>query len=104
MLTDEDYALKRRWDLFCHELLEEISMKMRGAFPALKSKPVKPVPLEVLAEAWHSLPLTSYSYFTRRLSELWEKAGGVEEPPSERELAEIRGDERYHAMADGERY
>ena len=26
MLTDEDYALKRRWDLFCHELLEEVSM------------------------------------------------------------------------------
>jgi len=103
MLTDEDYALKRKWDLFCHELLEEISMKMRGAFPALKSKPVKPVPLEVLAEAWHSLPLTSYSYFTRRLSELWEKAGGTEEPLTEREIREIRGDERCHAIMDGER-
>ncbi len=102
MLTDEDYALKRKYDLFCHELLEEVSMKMRGSFGALGEKTTRPVPLEILAEAWHELSFSTQSYFTRRLRELWKEAGGVEELPTEEELKEIRGDMRYHAMADGE--
>ena len=104
MLTDEEYDLKRAWDLFCHELLEELSMKMRASYPALGEKATRPVPLEVLAEAWHELSFSTQSYFTRRLRELWEEAGGEEEPLTEREIEEIKGDERYHAMADGERY
>jgi len=102
MLTDEDYALKRRWDLFCHELLEEVSAKMRGSSPALGEKTIRPVPLEVLAEAWHELSFPTQSYFTRRLAELWEEAGGVEEPLTQREIEEIKGDMRYHAIMDGE--
>lgn len=102
-LTDEDYALKRKWDLFCHELLEEISMKMRGSFGSLGEKETRPVPMEILAEAWHSLPLASNSHYARRLTELWEEAGGEEEPLTQREIEEIRGDMRCHAIMDGER-
>jgi len=103
MLTDHDYALKRRYDLFCHELLEEVSMKMRGSFPALGEKTTGPVPLEIMAEAWHELPFPTQSYYSRRLSELWEEAGGEEEPLTQREIEEIKGDERCHAIMDGER-
>jgi len=103
MLTDEDYALKRKWDLFCHELLEEVSMKMRGAFGALGERTTRPVPLEILAEAWHEISFSNQSYYSRRLAELWEEAGGEEEPWTAEEIAEVRGDERCHAMMDGER-
>jgi len=37
------------------------------------------------------------------LSELWEEAGGEEEPLTQREIEEIKGDERCHAIMDGER-
>lgn len=100
MLTDEDYALKRKYDLFCHELLEEVSMKMRGSFGSLGEKTTEPVPLEIMAEAWHELSLSTQAYYSRRLGELWEQAGGTEEPLTEREIAETKGDIQYHEMVD----
>lgn len=99
---DTTYQLKRKYDLFCHEFCEAMNAHMRAGFYRLGGTG-KPVLLGLLAEALHDFPLADYTTFTRRLRELWGEAGGEEEPLTEREIREIRGDERCHAIMDGER-
>ena len=75
-MDDQEWYTKRKWDLWVHEITEELDAKMRGNYPNLRGRDIRPVPLEMLMEAWRDLPPDKQSFFTRQLREIWREVAG----------------------------
>lgn len=99
------YELKRSWDALVLDFMDDIAAMMKRAFQGLEERDGIPIPLELLAEAWYGQSELAMRTYRGQFAQIWErlKRPDPSEFPTERELREIRGDERCHAIMDGER-
>ena len=96
---DKVYELKRDWDGTIHELTDELDKAMRTAFQELEHMADAPTSLELLETAWYEHNLEHYRC---QLGQIYEELihADPDEFPTEEELREQAGCDRYHALKD----
>lgn len=99
---DQVYRLKRSWDATIYEFLDEIAGRMKTAFQEFEEKDSAPMPLELLAEAWYAQDELSKKHYRGQFANIYSDLVRADprEFPTKAEIAEMKGDDLYHEMAD----